>query len=796
MMTTYLIFTVLGLSALFVLLFFGMLARWYKKVPQGKALIRTGTGGLKISFNGMFIVPVFHEVEWMDISLKRIEIAREKNQGLICKDNMRADIRVVFFVRVNNNESDVSKVAQSIGCERASDSNALKDLFEAKFSEALKTVGKQFEFIELYNSRDKLRLEILNTIGGDLNGYILDDCAIDFLEQTSLAELNPDNILDSEGIKKIIDLTAKQKIEANSIQNEEKKRIKKQDVEAEETVLSLEQQQVEAEEKQKKAIATIKSREESAAEIVKQEEKLKAEQARIEADKEIEIHEKNRERQVLIAEKNKERTDVLEQEKIEREKQLAENERERIVKLAQIEKEKAIEEEKKNIQEVIRERVIVQKAVVVEEEKIKDTQAQSEAEREKKVALTLAEQEAEEALVQQLKAAEAAKEASVLEAEQQKIEAEAELATATKKAEAIKIMADAKSTEIAAEGLAETQVMEARSEATKKEGQVQAEIIEANAQAEAKGIEMKGLAQADANKKLGEVEAELGVQRGKAEAEVKSVNAEAEAKAIEMKGLAQADANKKLGEVEAELSLQRGKAEAEVKSMNAEAIEKEGLAEAKVLEKNALVEAEIKFMDAQAIEKEGLAEAKVLEKKALVEAQRIEAEANALKAMDQYSRQMEEFKLKLSLQRDIELAKLEMQKELAQGQATVLSSALQSANIDIIGGETEIFDRIVNAIGKGKTIDGLVNSSEVLTDVKTSLLGTGGSEDLIENVKNIISKFGLTSEDIKNLSMAALLNQLSKKAKGDDKKQLGEIAELIQSSGIGDLNVVNFLSNI
>ena len=39
----------------------------------------------------------------MDISVKRIEIYRHGTEGLICKDNIRADIKVAFFVRVNKN---------------------------------------------------------------------------------------------------------------------------------------------------------------------------------------------------------------------------------------------------------------------------------------------------------------------------------------------------------------------------------------------------------------------------------------------------------------------------------------------------------------------------------------------------------------------------------------------------------------------------------------------------------------------------------------------------------------------
>jgi uncharacterized membrane protein YqiK len=126
-------------------------------------------------------------------------------------------------VRVNKTKEDVEKVAQSIGCARASDPGQMVQLFEAKFSEALKTVGKRFDFVELYDSREKFKNEILEAIGRDLNGYVLDDCAIDYLEQTPITFLNADNILDSEGIKKITELTAQQKIKANLIRRKRKK---------------------------------------------------------------------------------------------------------------------------------------------------------------------------------------------------------------------------------------------------------------------------------------------------------------------------------------------------------------------------------------------------------------------------------------------------------------------------------------------------------------------------------------------------------------------------------------------
>ncbi|HID75032.1 MAG TPA: flotillin family protein, partial [Planctomycetaceae bacterium] len=347
-----------------------MVIKCWRKVQQGTALIVTGGNRPTVHFSKAIVWPLIRQTEIMDISVKRIEIFRHGSEGLICKDNVRADIKVAFFVRVNNTEEDVLKVAQSIGVKRASQQSALVELFDAKFSEALKTVGKQFNFVDLYTERDTFKDRILQTIGRDLNGYILDDCAIDYLEQTPMEKLDPQNILDSEGIKKITDLTARQQVLANHISREKEKTITKQNVEAREAILELERQQAEAEQKQKREIAAVVAREEAEAARIEQEERLRAEQARIRVEEELAVAEQNKLRQILVAQRNKERTDKVEIERVERDRLLEVTERDRVVSLAEIEKEKAIEVEKKAIQDVIRERVMVERAVVEEEEKI------------------------------------------------------------------------------------------------------------------------------------------------------------------------------------------------------------------------------------------------------------------------------------------------------------------------------------------------------------------------------------------------------------------------------------------
>ncbi|MCH5683088.1 hypothetical protein LWM68_01595 [Niabella sp. W65] len=477
----------------------------YKKVSQGKVLIRTGQGGVKVFFNAGLVIPILHKQEVMDISVKKLDIERMGREGLICKDNMRADIKVAFFVRVNKSVDDIINVAQTIGTDRASSHETLTDLFESKFSEALKTVGKKFDFIELYEARREFREEIINIIGTDLNGYVLDDCAIDYLEQTRVELLDRENILDAEGIKKITELTAVQNIKANQIRRDEERTIKKQDVETREAILELERQLKEKEESQRREIENIKAREQAEIDSVKETERLRSERIRIQTEEQLLIQKENKLRQVIIAAKNKERAEAVETERVLKDKYLELTERERVVALAGIEKDKAVEIEKKNIQDAIRERVALEKTVVEEQEKIKDVQVLKEANRSKEAAVIKASQDAEAKLIEEVKRAESQEKAAAHEAQKVLIEANARKEAAGKEAEARKVIADAKAKEEATVGMSEAQVMLAKAEALERQGLVDAAVIEKTAIAEAAGIE----ARAEAKRKEGLAEAEV-----------------------------------------------------------------------------------------------------------------------------------------------------------------------------------------------------------------------------------------------------------------------------------------------
>lgn len=525
-----------------------IISSFYKKISQGYALIVNNISAQpKVSFTGSIVYPIINKMEVMKISLIALEIDRRANDGLICHDNLRADITVAFYLRVNETREDVLRVAKSIGVERASDKEAVNELFNAKFSEALKTVGKQMKFLSLFEDRISFREKIIEVIGDDLNGYVLEDVAIDYLEQTPKSQLDPNSILDSEGIRRITEITAEQNIQTNRLEKDEELAITKKNVEAKEAMLALERQQADAQAKQKREVDSVIARETAETQKIQHEERQRSENARIEADETIAIREENKQRQVEVAQQNRLRALVIEQEKVQRAKEMEAVNRERDVELEQIAKEKALETERKVIAQTVSERIAVDKKVAEEEERIKELREVSEADRQKQVKVLDAEAIAEEQLIQQVKMAEADEQKAHHKAREINLLAQAELEAASKDAEARKKRAEGQQAEEAATGLAEAKVMEARAIALEKEGVAEANIMTVKAQAqetqglaEAKVLEEKLSAQAKGNEELGLVEAKVDKE----------------------KLMAQASGNEQIGISEAKVTKEKASAEA------------------------------------------------------------------------------------------------------------------------------------------------------------------------------------------------------------------------------------------
>jgi hypothetical protein len=73
----------------------------------------------------------------------------------------------------------------------------------------------------------------------------------------------------------------------------------------------------------------------------------------------------------------------------------------------------------------------------------------------------------------------------------------------------------------------------------------------------------------------------------------------------------------------------------------------------------------------------------------------------------------------------------------------------------------------------------LVNSSENITEIKEAILGEGTLDqgNLMERMKGFADKYGISSEDIKNLTVSGLLLELQRRS--DDNSEQGLFSNLM-----------------
>jgi uncharacterized membrane protein YqiK len=153
------------------------------RVPAGSALVIHRTSGEpRVSFSDAIVPPFVARSELVDCSVHTLAIACEGREALRCRNDVRVDVRAEFMIRINRTTEDVLRVVQTLGSQRAGDREALRKLFAGKFVDGIATVLAHVSVDELGRTRAEIRDRVLEVIGVDLNGFVLDDLAFTRLE--------------------------------------------------------------------------------------------------------------------------------------------------------------------------------------------------------------------------------------------------------------------------------------------------------------------------------------------------------------------------------------------------------------------------------------------------------------------------------------------------------------------------------------------------------------------------------------------------------------------------------------
>jgi len=170
-----------------------MMKKWYKKPASHEGIIRIGFSGKQVSFGAMMVVPVLHKMEKVDVGVKLVHYQGGEEEGLKDKTGNRLQIDLDMFVRINQDSRDVLNAASSIGAKNTFDAAFIQRFFEVRLIEASRAVLQRFSGAQLATGISEVRIGILEEIGRDLNGYMLEDIAIRSLKlQDELAVSKPD----------------------------------------------------------------------------------------------------------------------------------------------------------------------------------------------------------------------------------------------------------------------------------------------------------------------------------------------------------------------------------------------------------------------------------------------------------------------------------------------------------------------------------------------------------------------------------------------------------------------------
>jgi uncharacterized membrane protein YqiK len=361
-------------------------SRLYRRSSKERAFVRTGLGGQKVVMDGGAIVfPVFHEVILVNMNTLKLEVTRFGKDSLFTKDRMRVDVVVEFFVRVVPTVEGIANAAQTLG-QRTLDPNALSQLVEDKFVDALRAAAVAMTMQELLDKRQDFIQGVQNAVSEDLlkNGLELESVSLTRIDQTPMQFFDANNAFDAEGLTRLTEQTQRRARERNEIERDTAVAISRKNFEATQSQLEIDRNKRFAELAQSQEVSAREAEQAATVATVRAEREREAEQAKILAQRQIREAEVARDQGIRQRQAEAEREVAIAQVEQQRATQIAEQSK--AISIAQKSEEQSQAEAKAN---AARAEAVKAAQAVITAEQI------AAADREKQVQLVLAAQEAE-----------------------------------------------------------------------------------------------------------------------------------------------------------------------------------------------------------------------------------------------------------------------------------------------------------------------------------------------------------------------------------------------------------------
>ena len=414
LLSTGTIMIIAGVAAFLAIFIF--LLKLYRRASKEIAFVRTGVGGEKVVMNGgALVLPVFHETMPVNMNTLVLSVVRRDAEALITLDRLRIDVKAEFYVRVKPDAEAIAMAAQTLGM-RTMQPEALKDLVEGKFVDALRSVAAGMTMNELHEQRADFVQKVQQVSSNDLamNGLELESVSLTGLDQTSIEHFNANNAFDAEGLTKLTEQIELRKKARNDIEQDTRVQIETKNLEADKKSFEIGRDKEYARLEQEREVEVRRAAQSSEIAREQAERTREADAARIEAKKQVDAQQIEADRLVEEA-----RIDQV-----------------RALEIARQEQQIAVQNKSREESQARAEADEARAKAVAAEEAVTTSRETEVAERLKRIELIEAAKQAERDAIKIKVEAEAEKDAATNRAEALRREAEGE-------AEAEKLRADA-----------------------------------------------------------------------------------------------------------------------------------------------------------------------------------------------------------------------------------------------------------------------------------------------------------------------------------------------------------------
>lgn len=395
------------------------ITRLYRRATKQVGFVRTGFGGEKVVMNGgALVLPVLHETMPVNMNTVRLAVERKNQDALITLDRLRIDVKAEFYVRVRPDANAIAMAAQTLG-ERTMHPEALKDLVEGKFVDALRSVAAGMTMNELHEQRADFVQKVQQVSSNDLamNGLELESVSLTGLDQTSIEHFNANNAFDAEGLTKLTEQIEARKKLRNDIEQDTRVQMETKNLEADKRSFEIGRDQEYARLEQEREVEVRRAAQ--IAEIAREqaERNREADAARIEAKKQVDAQQIEADR-------------LVEEARIDQQ---------RALEIARQEQQIAVQNKSREESQAKAEADEARAKAVAAEESVATSRETEVAERDKRIQLIEAAKIAERDAIKVKVEAEAERDAARNRAEAARLEAEGEAEAEKLRAEADRV---------------------------------------------------------------------------------------------------------------------------------------------------------------------------------------------------------------------------------------------------------------------------------------------------------------------------------------------------------------------